>query len=95
MQRSMPHSPQANKTPVGKGLVPNRYQAIIELIFAKHHQAGEMAFEFSRDDIVGAAQSLAVALPKKHWRHRLLSPLPYRVAADHPRGGRRRSRVDH
>ena len=60
----MPHSPGANQTPASKGLVPNRYQAIIELIFGKHHQPGLMAFEFSRDDIVGAAQSLAVALPK-------------------------------
>ena len=60
----MPHSPKADKTAASKGVVPNRYQAIIELIFGQHHQPGLMAFEFSRDDIVNAAQSMGVALPK-------------------------------
>ena len=60
----MPHSPKADKTAASKGVVPNRYQAIIELIFGQHHQPGLMEFEFSRDDIVNAAQSMGVALPK-------------------------------
>ncbi len=60
----MPHSPKADKTAASKGVVPNRYQAIIELIFGQHHEPGLMAFEFSRDDIVNAAQSMGVTLPK-------------------------------
>jgi hypothetical protein len=60
----MPHSLRANNKPASKGLVPNRYQAIIALIFGARYQPGLMAFEFSRDDIVAAAESMAVALPK-------------------------------
>ena len=42
----------------------NRYLQIIESIFGKHHKRGATEIEFTRDDIVTAAQRLKVVLPK-------------------------------
>ena len=60
----MPHSPKGASTPNPKSIAPNRYQAIIELIFSQHHQAGVMAFEFTRDEFVDAALAMKLVLPK-------------------------------
>ncbi len=47
-----------------KSVNPNRYQAILENVFSKHHRAGAMDFEFTRDAFVDAAHALKIALPK-------------------------------
>ena len=68
----MPHSPKGVSTASPKGAstaspkstAPNRYQAIIELIFSKHYKAGVMAFEFTRDEFVDAALAMKLVLPK-------------------------------
>ena len=57
-------SPKGVTPPVAKGAAPNRYQAIIELIFSTHHQAGVTAFEFTRDEFVDAALAMKLVLPK-------------------------------
>lgn len=41
----------------------NRYQAIIEKIFAKHF-TGNDEFEFERDEVVAVAEELNINLPK-------------------------------
>lgn len=43
---------------------PNRYSAIIERIFFAHYSSNTMQFEFSRTEIVTAAEELGIALPK-------------------------------
>jgi len=43
---------------------PNRYSAIIGTIFKNHYKPGNTQFEFSRDEFVGIAQALKIALPK-------------------------------
>ena len=60
----MPHSPKGVSTASPKSTAPNRYQAIIELIFSKHYMAGVMAFEFTRDEFVDAALAMKLVLPK-------------------------------
>jgi hypothetical protein len=60
----MPRSPKANTTPTPEGTAPNRYQAIMEKVFRKHHKPGLMAFEFTRDEFVEAAAAMQLALPK-------------------------------
>ena len=42
----------------------NRYLQIIESIFEKHYQRGATELEFTRDEIVSAAQRLKIVLPK-------------------------------
>jgi hypothetical protein len=46
------------------GKKANRYSAIIGTIFKKHYEPGKMQFEFSREEFVGIARSLEIALPK-------------------------------
>jgi hypothetical protein len=43
---------------------PNRYSAIIGTIFKRHYKPGKAQFEFSRDEFVGIARALGIALPK-------------------------------
>ncbi|MGO4881504.1 MAG: endonuclease [Bryobacteraceae bacterium] len=43
---------------------PNRYSAIIGTIFKKHYKPGKTQFEFTREEFVGTAQALKIALPK-------------------------------
>ena len=45
-------------------LRPNRYSQIIERIFFKGYQEGVREVQFSRDDMIQAAQELQIALPK-------------------------------
>ena len=73
--------------PEPKVATPNRYQAIIEQIFAKHHALGVMAFEFTRDEFVEAATALKLVLPKNFGdvvysvRYRKELPLSIRATA--------------
>jgi len=43
---------------------PNRYAAIIGMIFKNHYKPGKRQFEFSRNEFVEIARSLKIALPK-------------------------------
>lgn len=60
----MPRSPKAAAMLSPKGATSNRYQAIVELVFSKHHKPGVMAFEFTRDEFVEAAAAMQLVLPK-------------------------------
>lgn len=46
------------------GRKPNRYQAIIAMVFAEHHGDGATEFEFTRDEFVAIAETLKIDLPK-------------------------------
>jgi len=46
------------------GRKPNRYQAIIAMVFANHHAGNVTEFEFTRDEFVAIAEALEIALPK-------------------------------
>ena len=55
----------AEKKPAASpGKKPNRYSAIVGTIFKRHYRRGETQFDFSRDEFVGVAKSLGIALPK-------------------------------
>ena len=56
--------PSGKVGPKAKPVTANRYQAIVELVFRKHHKPGVMAFEFTREEFVGAAASMKLVLPK-------------------------------
>ena len=53
----------APKTPQGPA-VRNRYEAIIERIFQRHHEKGATQFTFNRDEIEAVAKQLKIVLPK-------------------------------
>lgn len=59
------------RRPAAKPRKPNRYQAIIQKIFDRHYKAGSKSFEFTREEFVGIAHELKIALPKN------LGDLPY------------------
>ena len=42
----------------------NRYEAIIEKIFQRHHEQGATQFSFNRDEIAAGAKQLKIVLPK-------------------------------
>ena len=42
----------------------NRYEAIIEKIFQRHHEKGATQFSFNRDEIEAVAKQLKIVLPK-------------------------------
>lgn len=44
--------------------VRNRYEAIIEKIFQRHHEKGATQFAFNRDEIEAVAKQLKIVLPK-------------------------------
>ena len=69
----------------------NRYLQIIESIFDKHYKRGATAIEFTREDIVTAAQRLKVDLPKN------LGDVLYsfRYRAELPAGITRRATPEH
>ncbi len=52
------------ETPVSKTRKPNRYEAIISMVFEQHFKAGLAEFEFTREEFVAIAKSLHVELPK-------------------------------
>jgi len=47
-----------------KGKQPNRYQAIIAMLFDNHYRDGIIEFEFSRAEFVEIAETLQIDLPK-------------------------------
>ena len=65
----------------------NRYQAILERVFAEHHGPSVLAFEFTRDALVQAARALGITLPKNlgdlvySVRYRVEMPAPIRATA--------------
>ena len=73
----------------------NRYLQIIESIFDKHYKRGATAIEFTREDIVTAAQRLKVALPKNLGDVLYSSRYRDRVTAQHSTPCDERARMDH
>jgi hypothetical protein len=69
---------------------PNRYSAIVGTIFKRHYETGRTQFEFSRDEFVGIAKSLGIALPKNLgdavYSFRFRTALPAEIAATAPKG---------
>lgn len=68
----------------------NRYQAIIERVFFKHYKAGASEVVFERDELVQAAKTLKIALPKNLgdvvYSVRYRTPMPAKVAATQSAG---------
>lgn len=81
----MPENPPA--VPTKK---PNRYSAIVGTIFKRHYKPGNVQFEFSRDEFVGVAKSLGIALPKNLgdtiYSFRFRTELPPEIVATAPKG---------
>jgi hypothetical protein len=69
---------------------PNRYSAIIGTIFKNHYSPGKKQFEFSRDEFVGIARSLNIALPKNLgdtiYSFRFRTALPPEIVATATKG---------
>ncbi len=75
---------------MAKPKTPNRYQALIESVFLKHHRTEMMSFEFARDEIESTAESLAIKLPKNigdvFYSFRYRNPLPQAILETQPDG---------
>jgi len=80
----------AKKEPAAAARGPNRYSAIVGTIFRKYYTRGTTEFEFSRDEFVGIAQSLNIALPKNLgdtiYSFRFRTALPPEILATAPEG---------
>ncbi|MGA2113679.1 MAG: endonuclease [Bryobacteraceae bacterium] len=81
----------AEKKPAASpGKKPNRYSAIVGTIFKRHYRRGETQFDFSRDEFVGVAKSLGIALPKNLgdtiYSFRFRTALPPEIVATAPKG---------
>jgi hypothetical protein len=80
----------AKKEPVNAPKGRNRYSAIIGTIFRNHYKPGRAEFEFSRDEFVGIARSLNIALPKNLgdtiYSFRLRTALPPEILATASKG---------
>ena len=80
----------AKKEPAGAARGPNRYSAIVGTIFRKYYTRGTTEFEFSRDEFVGIAQSLNIAVPKNLgdtiYSFRFRTALPPEILATAPEG---------
>ena len=67
----------------------SRYSALIEKIFFDHYQKGESAFEFDRNEIKAAAQSLGLDLPDNIgdviYSFRFRKPLPEKIIETQPK----------
>ena len=62
----------------------NRYEAIIEKIFQRHHEKGAMQFAFNRDEREAVAKQLKIVLPKNlgdFYNNKLI------IAPSFPRSG--------
>ena len=68
----------------------NRYQQIIENIFFGHWLAGDVQFEFERNEIAETSRKLGIALPDNigdvPYSFRYRNPLPKRVLDTQPAG---------
>lgn len=77
--------PKPNRSPGG-----NRYQALVEKIFFDHYKAGAKEVEFDRAELVMAAKTLKIELPKNIgdviYSVRYRTPLPAKVEATQPSG---------
>lgn len=62
----------------------NRYQAIIERVFFRHHKPGATEVVFERDELIEVARELKIALPKNLgdvvYSVRYRTPMPAKVA---------------
>ena len=69
---------------------PNRYSAIIGTIFKRYYKPGKTQFEFSRDEFLGVAKSLGIALPKNLgdaiYSFRFRTALPSEIVGTAPKG---------
>ena len=69
---------------------PNRYSAIIGTIFKRYYKPGKTQFEFSRDEFLGVAKSLGIALPKNLgdaiYSFRFRTALPSDIVGTAPKG---------
>lgn len=77
-------------TSQGRASKPNRYQQIIEAIFAAHHSPGSTEFEFTREEIISTADRLGIRLPKNLgdliYTFRYRAELPPAVVEAAPEG---------
>ena len=68
----------------------NRYAAIIERIFFSKYTKGDEELTFEREDLVRAAESLRIALPKNLgdviYSIRYRTALPRRILETQPKG---------
>lgn len=68
----------------------NRYQAIIEKIFLRHHKEGMTAVGFDREELESTAQELGVKVPRNLgdivYSFRYRNPLPPSILATQPEG---------
>lgn len=68
----------------------NRYSKIIERIFSRYYKKGKREVEFSREDIVKAAQALKINLPKNLgdliYSFRYRAALPQKILNTAPQG---------
>jgi len=78
------------KKSVSPGKKPSRYSAIIGTIFKRHYKPGKAQFEFSRDEFVGIAATLDIALPKNLgdaiYSFRFRTALPAEIVSTAPKG---------
>ncbi len=69
---------------------PNRYSQIIEAIFLKSYKKGIKEISFTRDEIIGMALSLKIALPKNIgdvlYSFRYRAALPQKITEKAPEG---------
>lgn len=69
---------------------PNRYSSIVGTIFKNHYKPGKTQFDFSRDEFVGIARSLNIALPKNLgdtiYSFRFRTVLPPEIVATASKG---------
>lgn len=52
----------------------NRYERLIQHVFEAHKSTGTRDVEFGREDLVGAAETLGIALPKKRHARNSICP---------------------
>jgi hypothetical protein len=68
----------------------NRYKVLIEKIFLDNYQNDRTEIQFQRDDLISAAKSLDIKLPKNlgdviySLRYRI--PMPERILSTQPEG---------
>ncbi len=69
---------------------PNRYSQIVEHVFLQRYQEGARVVEFTRDDLIQAAQALGIQVPKNIgdilYSFRYRGALPVAIQAKAPQG---------
>lgn len=73
---------------MAKTAKPNRYSQLIESIFFRHYQEGDQEVSFDREELVGTARRLRIALPKNlgdvTYTFRYRGTLPASILAKAP-----------